>query len=90
MAKDFYLENSQNNVIDNGESDMDLIFDFGTAGFTLGSPSNYVLLYRSANSGNYERVFANSYSVENGDQLVISVPGNRIKSGYYTVGEGIN
>ncbi len=86
--KDFYLENSQNNVIDNGESDMDLIFDFGTAGFTLGSPSNYVLLYRSANSGNYERVFANSYSVENGDQLVISVPGNRIKSGYYTVGEG--
>lgn len=87
-GKDFYLENSQNNVIDNGESDMDLIFDFGDAGFSLGSPSNYVLLYRSANSGNYERVFANSYSVENGDQLVISVPGNRIKSGYYTVGEG--
>ncbi|WP_375578550.1 T9SS type A sorting domain-containing protein [Marivirga tractuosa] len=87
-GKDLYLENSQNNVIDNGESDMDLIFDFGDAGFSLGSPSNYVLLYRSANSGNYERVFANSYSVENGDQLVISIPGNRIKSGYYTVGEG--
>ncbi|WKV12156.1 beta strand repeat-containing protein [Marivirga harenae] len=87
-GKDFYLENSQNNVIDNGESDMDLIFDFGDAGFTLGSPSNYVLLYRSGISGNYERVFANSYGVENGDQLVISVPGNRIKSGYYTVGQG--
>jgi hypothetical protein len=87
-GKDFYLENSQNNVVDNGESDMDLIFDFGDAGFTLGSPSNYVLLYRSATSGNYERVFANSYSVENSDQLVISVPGNRIKSGYYTVGQG--
>ncbi|ADR21347.1 hypothetical protein MATR_10240 [Marivirga tractuosa] len=87
-GKDFYLENSQNNVIDNGESDMDIIFDFGTAGFTLGSPSNYVLLYRSANSGNYERVFANSYGVENGDQLVVNVPGNRIKSGFYTVGLG--
>lgn len=87
-GKDFYLENSQNNVIDNGESDMDLIFDFGDAGFTLGSPSNYVLLYRSATTGNYERVFANSYGVENSDQLVINVPGNRIKSGYYTVGIG--
>lgn len=86
--KDFYLENSQNNVIDNGESDLDLIFDFGEAGLALGSPSNYVLLYRPANSGNYERVFANDYSIENDDRLVVSVPGNRIKSGYYTVGEG--
>ncbi|MBK6263894.1 T9SS type A sorting domain-containing protein [Marivirga sp. S37H4] len=86
--KDFYLENSQNNIIDNGESDMDLIFDFGDAGLTMGSPANYVLLFRSSTSGNYERVFASDYSSENGDQLVISVPGNRIKSGYYTVGIG--
>jgi len=87
--KDFYLENTQNNIIDNGESDMDLIFDFGQPGLSaFGSPSNYVLLYRSSTSGNYEKVFANSYGVENGNQLVVNVPGNRIKSGYYTIGTG--
>lgn len=66
----------------------DLVFDLSDAGFS-GSPvtaSNYVLLYRSTNSGNWT-IVANGSSVA-GDQITFAnytFSGNA-NDGYYTIG----
>lgn len=88
-AKDYYVEASQNSVVDGGATEVEMAFDFGDAGLgPIGAASEYVLLYRETTSGNYERVVANDYFIANGDQMVISLASNRFKTGYYTLGKG--
>ncbi|WP_424961647.1 T9SS type A sorting domain-containing protein [Ekhidna sp.] len=87
--KDYYIETSQNGVVDAATVATTFRFDFGDAGLTrTGSASDYVLLYRSTSSGEFSRVFANSYTFEGGDQIAVSVPSSRLRSGYYTIGRG--
>lgn len=88
-AKDYFLEVSQGGVIDAASIDAEFRFDFSEAGLTFsGSVSDYVLLYRETSSDDFDRVFAYDYSLENGDQVVASIPASRLKSGYYTLGRG--
>ncbi|MGD1959541.1 MAG: T9SS type A sorting domain-containing protein [Fulvivirga sp.] len=66
-----------------------LRFDFGIAG--LGTPSaagDYVLLYRANTSSNFTRVAANSYTIENTDQVVVDLSNIDLATGYYTIGRG--
>lgn len=80
-ARSWYVENS-------GTVSAKLRFDFGTAGFTIGSASDYVLLYRSSTAANYSRIQINSYTIENGDQLVVDAGNISLPTGYYTLGKG--
>ncbi len=87
--KDYYLEFTQNGTVDAASVDAELRFDFSEAGLAFsGSASDYVLLYRATSSGNFTRVFANNYFLQNGDQIVVNVPASRLQSGYYTLGRG--
>ncbi|MEQ9467315.1 MAG: T9SS type A sorting domain-containing protein [Ekhidna sp.] len=87
--KDYYVEASQSGVIDAASIETTFRFDFGDAGLTrTGSVTDYVLLYRSTSTGEFSRVFANSYTFEGGDQVAVSVPASRLRSGYYTLGRG--
>lgn len=87
--KDYYVEASQSGVIDAASIETTFRFDFGDAGLTrTGSVTDYVLLYRSTSTGEFSRVFTNSYAFENGDQVAVSVPASRLRSGYYTLGRG--
>ena len=71
-----------------GDVSAKLKFDFGTAGLIFsGDPSHYVLLYRANTTDDYTEILANSYTVENGDQLVVDLGNTTLPSGYYTVGE---
>ncbi len=81
-ARSWYLES-------NGNVSAELRFDFGTAGLPFsGNASDYVLLYRATTSDNFTRVLVDSYSVENGDQLVANLGNLSLPTGYYTIGEG--
>ncbi|MEQ8573819.1 MAG: LamG-like jellyroll fold domain-containing protein, partial [Fulvivirga sp.] len=73
----------------NGSVSGALRFDFGTAGLPFsGDASDYVLLYRATTADNYTRVLVDSYTVENGDQLVANLGNLSLPTGYYTIGEG--
>ncbi len=88
-TKDFYLESNQNGSIDAASVNTQFVFDFSEAGLPFtGSATDYVLLFRDDITGNFTRVFANSYSLQNGDQIVINVPSSRVRTGYYTLGRG--
>ena len=88
-AKDFYIETSQNGVVDAASIETNFRFDFSEAGLTLsGASTDFVLLYRSTTADDFTRVFANSYAIENTDQVVVSIPSSRLRSGYYTLGKG--
>lgn len=88
-ARSWYLELNQDGILDGGALSAELVFDFGDAGIAYsGDYSDYVLLYREDLSDDFTRVYAESYSEESGDRVVVSVPSNRLKSGYYTLGEG--
>ncbi|HNP18535.1 MAG TPA: T9SS type A sorting domain-containing protein [Fulvivirga sp.] len=72
-----------------GDVSIKLRFDFGTAGLSFsGDANDYVLLYRATTADNYSRLVANSYTVENGDQLVVDLGNTSLPAGYYTIGEG--
>lgn len=87
--KDYFVESSQNGVIDAASVETTFRFDFGDAGLTrTGGVTDYVLLYRSTSTGEFSRVSVNSYAFENGDQVTVSVPASRLRSGYYTLGRG--
>jgi hypothetical protein len=63
----------------------DIVFDFSDAGINAvpGTSSNYVLLYRPVNSGNWTEL-ATSNTIS-GDQVVFSSY-NLVNDGYYTLG----
>lgn len=64
-------------------------FDFGEAGLGVpGAASEYVLLYRATTGDDYTRVFANSVSIQNGDQVVVGANLD-LPTGYYTLGRGV-
>ncbi len=87
--KDYFLEESQGGVVDAASLNVEFTFDFSEAGLTFtGSSTDYVLLYRATTSDDFTRVFASSYNLENGDQIVVDVPASRLRSGYYTLGRG--
>ncbi|MEO0330534.1 MAG: LamG-like jellyroll fold domain-containing protein, partial [Bacteroidota bacterium] len=91
-ARDWYVEVNQGGGgagVDGGDVSVEMVFDFGEAGLTYsGSLSNYILLYRSTSGGDFDRVYADSYTLEGGNQVVISVPSSRLNTGYYTLGTG--
>ena len=73
-----------------GDVGVSMVFDFGvdaSLNFS-GSIADYVLLYRSASTGNFDRVYADSYTVEEGNKVVVNVPASRLNTGYYTLGKG--
>lgn len=64
-------------------------FDFGEAGLGVpGAASEYVLLYRATTGDDFTRVFANSVSIQNGDQVVVGTNLD-LPTGYYTLGRGV-
>ncbi len=91
-ARDWYVEVNQGggaSGVDGGDVSAEMVFDFTTAGFANPStPNDYVLLYRSTATGDFDRVFADSYTLEDADKVVVSVPASRLKTGYYTLGTG--
>ncbi|WP_421876997.1 beta strand repeat-containing protein [Marinoscillum sp.] len=88
-AKDYYIETSQNGLTDAASIETKFRFDFSEAGLTLsGASTDFVLLYRSTTADDFTRVFANSYAIESTDQVVVSIPSSRLRSGYYTLGKG--
>ena len=92
-ARDWYVEVNRgggSSGVNNGEVSVEMVFDF-EADATLnysGSPDDYVLLYRSTSTGNFDRVYASSYKTEGTNQLVATVPASRLQTGYYTLGTG--
>ena len=88
-ARSWYVEVSQSGVVDGGAVSASLSFDFGDAGLTFsGLLNDYVLLYRDDLSDNFSRIFVDNYALVGGDRVVVTVPASRMKSGYYTLGEG--
>jgi len=80
-ARSWFVENS-------GTVSSELIFDFGNAGFSIGSATDYVLLYRPDLTSDFSRLSVNSYTVQNTDQLVVDAGNANLNSGYYTIGRG--
>lgn len=65
-----------------------LSFDFSEASLDAQNPvnpSNYVLLYRNALTGNFS-VVKNADGVQNGDQVYFVLSETDIETGYYTLG----
>ncbi len=88
-ARDWYVEKNRKGIVNGGDVSVQMMFDFTAAGLTYsGMLSNYVLLYRSAATGNFNRVYANSYTIEGSDKIVVSVPASQLSTGYYTLGTG--
>lgn len=91
-ARDWYVEkNSGGGLagVDGGDVSVQMIFDFAEAGLSYsGNLSEYVLLYRPASGDDFDRVYADSYTLEGGDKIVVSVPSSRLNTGYYTLGTG--
>ncbi len=90
-ARDWHVEVNQGGGaagVDGGDVNVEMIFDFGESGLSYGSLADYVLLYRGTVTGDFDRVYADSYTLENSDQVVVSVPSSRLKTGYYTLGTG--
>lgn len=88
--KDFYLENTGAGSVDQASVRSELTFDFSEAGLPFsGSASDYVLLYRPSTDSAFRRVFAEGYSLQNTDQIVVELSSGRLKSGYYTLGRGV-
>ena len=72
-----------------GTVDLKLSFDFGDAGamVTPTSPgTDYVLLYRATNSGNFTEVSFANRGLENTDQIFFEVTNANLATGYYTIG----
>lgn len=88
-ARSWYLESTFNGAVDAGSIAAELVFDFNTAGLAFtGNPNDYVLIYRDDATGDFSRVFAQSYVTEPGNKLVVTVSANRLKTGYYTIALG--
>lgn len=91
-ARDWYVEVNQGGGlagVDGGDVSIEMAFDFSTSG--LGSPSassDYVLLYRSTATGDFNRVVVDSYQAAGANTIVANVPASRLKTGYYTLGRG--
>ncbi|WPP48869.1 T9SS type A sorting domain-containing protein [Catalinimonas niigatensis] len=91
-ARDWYVEKNQGGGtvgVNGGDVSVQMVFDFAEAGLLYsGNLSNYVLLYRSTATGDFNRVYADSYTLEGGNKVVVSVPSSRLATGYYTLGTG--
>lgn len=78
--RDWYLDKT-------GNLNARVSFDFGegvTGGLYPQNYSNYVLLYRAANSGNYSQVITASGVL--GDQVYFDLTDVQLVDGYYTLG----
>ncbi|MEK6479894.1 hypothetical protein WJR50_20290 [Catalinimonas sp. 4WD22] len=91
-SRDWYVEKNNGGGlagVDGGDVSVQMVFDFAEAGLTYsGTLSEYVLLYRPASGDDFDRVYADSYTLEGGDKIVVSVPSSRLNTGYYTLGTG--
>ncbi len=79
-ARDWYLEKT-------GAQNATLVFDLpeGISGQYPQNISNYVLLFRSATTGNYSQVTA-TVNYGDADQVAFSVTDANLSNGYYTLG----
>ncbi|MBI9063475.1 MAG: hypothetical protein JEZ14_15945, partial [Marinilabiliaceae bacterium] len=80
--RDWYLEKT-------GSLDAKITFDFREGMLDAGYPgiaTNYVLLYRAGNSGNYSEVATSSVALGDADQIVFEVSDANLPTGYYTLG----
>jgi len=81
-ARDWYLEKT-------GDVDLRVYFDFSDAFENGGVPqniSNYRLLHKSTEGGNYTTVTTSSQGIQAGDQVYFEVENANIANGYYTLG----
>lgn len=72
-----------------GTVDLKLSFDFGDAGASVTPTSpgtDYVLLFRPSNSGNFTGVSFTNRGTENTDQVYFEVTNANLSTGYYTLG----
>lgn len=71
-----------------GNADLKIAFDFGEGinGSAPSSASDYELLFRATNSGNFSTVTTATKDIENSDQVYFTVTNANINNGYYTLG----
>ncbi len=78
--RDWYLDFTENPT-----GNLEFTFDFSEGGVALTPSGTYVLLYRAAQSGDYE-VVAISDDIVNTDQVVFNLDITELGDGYYTLG----
>ncbi len=80
----FYIERIQGGVVNSGETDIRIGFDFSEAGIAADNSKLYVLLYRSGTSGSFSHV-TQGYASVSDDKVFFDVSDGNFASGYYTI-----
>lgn len=80
------IERSQAGVVDAGNTDISIIFDFNELGLTPDLSKLHVLLFRNGTSGNFQTVAGVASNVTDG-RLVFNLPHAQFQTGYYTFGK---
>ncbi|MFN2394774.1 MAG: hypothetical protein ABR597_03705, partial [Bacteroidales bacterium] len=80
----FYIERIQNGIVNAGNTDVHIGFDFSEAGITPDPSSLYVLLYREENTGTFSLVPGSYASVSDG-KVFFTVSDTHFQSGYFTI-----
>ncbi|MFO8091116.1 MAG: hypothetical protein R6U13_14855, partial [Desulfatiglandaceae bacterium] len=80
----FYIERIQNGVVNAGNTDIRIGFDFSEAGILPDPTSLYILLYREENTGTFSLV-PGSYASVSEEKVFFTVSDTHFKSGYFTI-----
>ena len=83
-ARIYYIERVQDGIIDNGETDIRITFDYSESGLDLSTNKVYYLLYRSGTSGDFSEVPGGT-AVENDGVVSFNISDANFASGYYTI-----
>ena len=80
----FYIERIQNGVVNAGNTDVRIGFDFSEAGILPDPTSLYILLYREENTGTFSFV-PGSYASVSEEKVFFTVSDTHFQSGYFTI-----
>lgn len=80
----YYIERVQGGTIDNGTTDIQIIFDFNEAGLSFSTDKVYYILYRSGTSGSFSEVPGGTGAASDG-KVSINISSANFVSGYYTI-----
>jgi len=80
----YYIERVQGGTIDDGTTDIQIIFDFNEAGLSLSTDKVYYILYRSGTSGSFSEVPGGTGAGSDG-KVSINLSSANFASGYYTI-----
>jgi hypothetical protein len=80
----YYIERIQNGVVNAGNTDVRIGFDFSEAGILPDPTSLYILLYREENTGTFSLVPGSYASVSEG-KVFFTVSDTHFQSGYFTI-----